>query len=170
MIIFIILSIITLIFNIISFQYLNIPSNKEYSDLKELSKYSLIILLHIILSITSIIIYLFNTKLLDNYNYTNSPINIIIGLTIYTISTNIFCLLSIKTILKLINSKFKYLIFILYLTINYTTSVIAYCMFGQLLGKFIIDNIFLNLFRWIVIYHSILIFPIYILKEKTRTS
>lgn len=94
------------------------------------------------------------------YYYTNNNIKIISAIIINCISNIIFYILTKKTILKLYNSKFKYIIFITYIFINYTGMLFSLLTFYGVVGIFVIKNPIIFFLRILCVWLPILIFPI----------
>ena len=97
------------------------------------------------------------------YYYTTNVIFIIIGLSLYLVANLLFYYYTKKTLLVLFNTKVKYLILITYSIIGYLGIIFGILSFFGFMGIFVIDNIFLNLFRYIITYSLLLIYPIDIL-------
>lgn len=134
------------------------PSNKEFR-LKYCCLYCLITIIYILIFIISAGIYLHNNEILDSCgflcsNYTNSTLNIVVGLSIHFISSLLFYNFSKKMIIKyhMEKSKLKYLIISIYTTIITSIFVLSYFIFGGVLGSFIIYNAILNIIRWLTIF------------------
>ncbi len=145
------------------------PSNKLFK-LKYCSLYCLITLLYLIIFLISASIYLYNMQVIDNCgylctNYTNSTINIIIGLSIHLLNNLLYYLFFKKIIIKFQTegSKIKYLILVIFTTILSCVFVLSYFAFGQFLGHFIIYNSILNVIRWITIFSPLFFYFIDIL-------
>lgn len=110
-------------------------------------------------------VYSNNAHSLDNCgnfctNYTNSNINIILGLFIQLINIIIYYKF-FKRILIFFHthkSKLKYLIISLYTLIVLCVYIFGIFIYAGFLGHFIINNIILNILRYLVIYMPLLIY------------
>lgn len=142
------------------------PSNKNFK-LKYCGLYCFITLLYILIFIISAGIYLYDNKLLDTCgflcrNYTNSTINIILGLSIHFINSLLFYIFTKKMIVKFQTegSKLKYLILSIFTIILSCIFILSYFAFCYFLGKFIIYNPILDIIRWITIISPLFFYSI----------
>lgn len=139
----------------------------EVFKLKYFGLYCLITFIYLLTFLISASIYLYNLKIIDScgylcQNYTNSPINIIVGLSIHLINSLLFYTFSKKTIIKFHTegSKLKYLIISIFTIMLLCIFFLSYYAFGSFLGKFIINNIILNIIRWVIIFLPLFIYSI----------
>lgn len=165
----IIISIIYFIFSIITSIFF-IKKKREVNNTRKtkyLLLYLLYILIYVIMLTIGYYIYNFNAKIIDQtcnilctYYYTTNAIQIIFGLIINLISNILFYTLSKKTIINLYNSKFKYIILVLYILIQFIGIIFGLLSVYGFMGIFIIKNPILNIFRLILSYLPFIIYPL----------
>lgn len=165
----IIMSILYFIFSIITSIFF-MKKKRKINNTKKV-KYLLLYLLYILIYITMLTIgyyvYNLNAKVVDQtcnitctYYYTTNTIQIIFGLIIIFISNILFYNLSKKTIINLYNSRFKYIILVLYILIQFIGILFGLLSFYGFMGYFVIKNPILNILRLIISYLPIIIYPI----------
>lgn len=142
------------------------PDNNVFK-LKYCGLYCLITFLYLLTFLISASIYLYNLKIIDScgylcQNYTNSNINIIVGLSIHLINSLLFYIFSKKIIIKfhIEGSKLKYLILSIFTIMLICIFFLSYYAFGNFLGNFIINNTILNIIRWIIIFLPLFVYSI----------
>lgn len=143
-----------------------------------LSKYLLSLVIYIVIIVIASFIFNNDVKYVDKYcnpakickNYTNDSYNLIIGLILYISSTFMFYISTKKAIIKLFNNKFKYFILITYTFIQYCGLLFGYFSFYKFLGFVVIDNILINIFRYIAIFIPIIIYPIDMIINKIKRA
>lgn len=151
---------------------------KNTAKIKYLFLYLLYILLYIILLTIGYYIYNFNAKIIEQscnimctYYYTTNTIQIVFGLIINLMSNILFYIFSKKTIINLYNSKFKYIILVVYILIQFIGILFGLLSFYGFMGYFIIKNPILIIFRLVISYLPIVIYPIDIfIIEKIKKS
>lgn len=142
------------------------PDNNVFK-LKYCGLYCLITFLYLLTFLISASIYLYNIKIIDScgylcQNYTNSNINIIVGLSIHLINSLLFYIFSKNIIIKfhIEGSKLKYLILSIFTIMLICIFFLSYYAFGNFLGNFIINNTILNIIRWIIIFLPLFVYSI----------
>lgn len=142
------------------------PDNNVFK-LKYCGLYCLITFLYLLTFLISASIYLYNLKIIDScgylcQNYTNSNINIIVGLSIHLINSLLFYIFSKNIIIKfhIEGSKLKYLILSIFTIMLICIFFLSYYAFGNFLGNFIINNTILNIIRWIIIFLPLFLYSI----------
>lgn len=142
------------------------PDNNVFK-LKYCGLYCLITFLYLLTFLISASIYLYNLKIIDScgylcQNYTNSNINIIVGLSIHLINSLLFYIFSKNIIIKfhIEGSKLKYLILSIFTIMLICIFFLSYYAFGNFLGNFIINNTILNIIRWIIIFLPLFVYSI----------
>lgn len=142
------------------------PDNNVFK-LKYCGLYCLITFLYLLTFLISASIYLYDLKIIDScgylcQNYTNSNINIIVGLSIHLINSLLFYIFSKNIIIKfhIEGSKLKYLILSIFTIMLICIFFLSYYAFGNFLGNFIINNTILNIIRWIIIFLPLFLYSI----------
>lgn len=104
---------------------------------------------------------------------TNHPIFLLLGLTIQLISTTIYYLMYKKLLLKTSNF-IRYIYPIIYFSITTFFFVFSSLIYISFFGPFVIKNIFLNIYRYLVFLFQVLIYPLdmylYLLKKKFKKN
>ena len=130
-----------------------------------LFKYLIILIIYVAIIVISSFIFNDNVKYIEKYcttsckHYTNEGYKSVIGLLLYIVASFMFYLFTKKTIIKLFNTKTKYLILIIYTLIQYCGLIFGYFSFYKFLGIVVIDNIIINIFRYIAIFIPLIIYP-----------
>ena len=134
---------------------------------KYLLLYLLYILLYIIMLTIGYYVYNFNARVINQtcsitctYYYTTNTIQIIFGLIFFFISNYLFYNLSKKTIINLYNSKFKYIILVLYILVQFMGILFSLLSIYGFMGIFVVKNPILNILRLILGYLPIIIYPL----------
>lgn len=133
-------------------------------------KYILYFLIYIIIFLSLLTLsYFINTKgeklinrVCNNrciYYYTNNNIKIILALIINSFSNILFYILTKKTIINIYNSKFKYIVHITYILINYSGMLFSLLTFYGVVGIFVIKNPIIFFMRIICTWLPIIIYP-----------
>lgn len=171
-IIYFISSIITSIFFIRKKRSIN-----NTKVIKYLFLYLLYIIIYILLLTIGYYVYNYNAKVINktcniicNYYYTTNNIQIILGLIINLVSNILFYIFSKKTIIKLYNSKFKYIILIIYILIQFIGILFGLLSVYGFMEYFVVKNTILNILRLIMSNLPIIIYPldIFICEKKNK--
>ena len=156
---------ITIIFSSILFFKQKIKHTEENKP-KVLFLYFTYIFIYIILMIINYYVYnkgvdVIDKKCADNciYYYTNNSLQIILGLTLNIVINYMFYIFTKKALIKLFNSKFKFIILITYSLIQYLGIIFSLLTFNGFAGILVIDNIILKKYRCISTYIPLLIYP-----------
>lgn len=139
-----------------------------------LFKYLIILIIYIAIIGAGSFIFNNDVKYLAKYctkackHYTNDGYKLVIGLLLNVVATFMFYLSTKKTIIKLFNTKSKYLILIIYSIIQYCGLLFGYFSFYKFLGTVVIENLFINIFRYIVIFIPLIIYPTDMIIKKIK--
>ena len=92
--------------------------------------------------------------------YTTKSIYILIALLINLISNIVFYILTKKIITKILNTKLKYVIIIVYILFGYCTLLFGILTFFGFMGIYVIKNPILYILRIIITLLPLIIYPI----------
>lgn len=137
----------------------------EVDKIKVLINYFLVIILHTVLLLISFYISTYKYKTLGFcglmcQKYTTKNIYILIALLINLISNIIFYILTKKTLVKILNTKLKYIILIVYILFGYCALLFGILTFFGFMGIYVIKNPILYVLRIIIALLPLVIYPI----------
>ena len=140
----------------------------EVDKLKILASYFLVMVLHVVLLLISFYISTYKYETLGTCGmmcekYTTKSIFILLALIINFISNIIFYILTKKTLIKLLNTKLKYIILIVYILFGYCTLLFGILTFYGFMGIYVIKNPILYVLRIIITLLPLVYYPIDIL-------
>ena len=137
----------------------------EVDKIKILLSYLLVMILHGVLLLTSFYISTYKYEILGYcglmcQKYTTKSIYILIALLINLISNIVFYILTKKIITKILNTKLKYVIIIVYILFGYCTLLFGILTFFGFMGIYVIKNPILYILRIIITLLPLIIYPI----------
>lgn len=140
----------------------------EIDKIKILVLYPLAIILHIVLLLISFYISIHKYEILGSCGlmcsyYTSNSLLILLALITNLISNIIFYILTKRTLIKLLSSKFKYIIIITYIIFEYCALIFGILTFYGFSGIYVIKNPILSILRIIISLLPLIIYPLDIL-------